>query len=106
MNRYVVMISIGVFVLGLILSLVYFHGEARYSSGYSDAREEAATQAAETSKKHGNELAAAVEKTRQQENAFHAKLKILQSVKAATGCLDRPQPEFSERLRDSYPGKH
>lgn len=105
MNRYAVMIAIGVFGIGLFLSLVYFHGEARYKAGYSKAREEAATQVADMAKKHGIELAAAIEKTRQQENAFHAKLKNLQSVKDVTGCLDRPHSEFTERLRDAYPGK-
>ena len=105
MNRYLVMAAIGLFALGLILSMVYLHGEARYKAGYATAREEAATQAAEASKKYGDELAKAVEKTRQQEIAFHAKLKTLQSVKDTTGCLDRPQPEFSERLRDAYPGR-
>ena len=105
MNRYLVMAAAGVFVIGLVLSMVYLHGEARYKAGYATAREESATQAAEASKKHGEELAKAVEKTRQQEIAFHAKLKTLQSVKDVTGCLDRPQPEFSERLRDAYPGK-
>ena len=105
MNRYLVMTAVGIFTLGLILSMVYVHGEARYKAGYSAAREESATQAAEASKRHGDELAKAVEKTRQQEIAFHAKLKTLQSVKDVTGCLDRPQPEFSERLRDAYPRK-
>ena len=105
MNRYAVMIAIVVFGLGLFLSLVYFHGEARYKAGYSKAREEAATQVADMAKKHGIALAAAIEKTRQQEIAFHVKLKNLQSVKDVTGCLDRYHPEYTERLRDVYPGK-
>ena len=105
MNRYAVMIAIGVFVIGLVLSLVYFHGEARYKAGYSKAREETATQVADMAKQHGIELAAAIEKTRKQEIAFHAKLKNLQTVQDTTGCLDRPQPEFTTRLRDAYPGQ-
>ena len=105
MNRYAVMIAIGIFGVGLFLSLVYFHGEARYKSGYSKAREEASAQVANMAKQHGIELAKAIEKTRQQEIAFHAKLKNLQSVKDTTGCLDRPLGEFTERLRDAYPGK-
>ena len=105
MNRYVVMIAVVVFGLGMFLSLVYFHGESRYKAGYSKAREEAATQAAEVSKKHGVELAAAIEKTRKQEIAFHAKLKNLQTVQDTTGCLDRHLPEFTERLRDAYPSQ-
>ena len=105
MNRYAVMIATGVFALGLILSLVYFHGEARCKACYSEAKREVAAQVADMAKKHSAELAAAIEKTRQQENAFHAKLKNLQSVKDTTGCLDRPHPEFTERLRDTYPGK-
>ncbi len=105
MNRYAVMIAIGVFGIGLVLSLVYFHGEARYDAGYSKAREEVSSQAAVVSKQHGIALAKAIEKTRQQEIAFHAKLKNLQAVKDVTGCLDRPHPEFTERLRDAYPGK-
>ena len=105
MNRYAVMLAIGVFVIGLVLSLVYFHGEARYKSGYSKAREEASAQVANMAKQHGIELAKAIEKTRQQEIAFHAKLKNLQAVKDVTGCLDRPHPEYTERLRDAYPGK-
>ena len=105
MNRYVVMLAVGVFGIGLFLALVYLYGEARYDSGYSTARKEAATQAAKISKRHGEELAMAIEKTRQQEVAFHAKLKNLQAVKDTTGCLDRPQPEFTDRLRDAYPGK-
>ena len=105
MNRYAVMIAIGVFVIGLVLSLVYFHGEARYKSGYSKAREEASAHAADKAKQHGIELAKAIEKTRQQEIAFHVKLKNLQAVKDVTGCLDRPHREFTERLRDAYPGK-
>ena len=105
MNRYVVMVAIGVFGIGLVLSLVYLHGESRYDAGYSKAREESASQAAVVSKQHAIAIAKAIEKTRQQENAFHAKLKNLQSVKDTTGCLDRPHPEFTERLRDAYPGK-
>ena len=75
MNRYAVMIAIGVFVIGLVLSLVYFHGEARYKSGYSKAREEVSAQVADLAKQHGIALAKAIEKTRQQEIAFHVKLK-------------------------------
>ena len=106
MNRYAVMIAIVVFGLGLFLSLVYFHGESRYKAGYSKAREEAANQVSTAAKKHATELAKAIEKTRQQEVAFHAKLKRLQTVQDPTGCLDRPlSPEYLERLRDTYPGK-
>ena len=105
MNRYAVMIAIVVFGLGLFLSLVYFHGEARYKAGYSKAREEAATEISKIAKDHAIKLAKAIEKTRQQEIAFHAKLKNLQTVQDTTGCLDRPQPEFTTRLRDAYPGQ-
>ena len=92
-------------VVGLFLVMTYLHGEARYKTGYSKAREESARQAAAVSKQHASALAKAIEKTRQQEIAFHAKLKNLQAVKDVTGCLDRPLGEFTERLRDAYPGK-
>ena len=92
-------------VVGLFLALTYLHGEARFDAGYSQAREEAATEISRVAKDHAIKLAKAIEKTRQQEIAFHAKLKNLQAVKDVTGCLDRPLPEFTERLRDAYPGK-
>ena len=100
-------IVVAVFLLGLFGTIIYLHGESRYDAGYSKAREEVSTQVANIAKQHAIELAKAIEKTRQQEVAFHAKLSKLQTVKDSTGCLDRALPEeFILRLKELYLGNH
>jgi len=103
MNRTLIMAAVIAAGAGIVLTVIYMHGEARCDACYSKAREEGSTQAAEAAKEHATKLAAAIEKTRQQENAFHAKLSKLQTVKDVTGCLDTPLREFTDRLRDTYP---
>ena len=91
-------------ILSIFGITLYFYGDAREGEGAAKERAKMASQVSEIAKKHAIELAKAIEKTRQQEVAFHAKLSKLQTVKDSTGCLDRAlPPEFIERLRDTYP---
>ena len=40
MNRTLLMVALIAAGVGIVLSIIYMHGEARYKAGYSKAREE------------------------------------------------------------------